>query len=235
LREGSEALQCNLASLFHFWGIHPSAGLSTELSSLSPCDGALERLTTYLDTAPRTNEDLRLFHQLKTDVDQNQVKFQIYDPLLETFDHSYGQQIRDIGASILATYFDVDLDQVPSTPVLNTAVFNHTGSNDTITFAWTTSVDPEGHKTPTADWNNIKQYPGLFAEFESDKFMITVPTSQIQNFDQPDLLLQRWDRIMDIFQIIHGRPLSRVRSEAYMLDSASAVVGSYPGGYRTLY
>jgi len=225
LREGSEALQCNLASLFHFWGIHPSAGLSTELSSLSPCDGALERLTTYLDTAPRTNEDLRLFHQLKTDVDQNQVKFQIYDPLLETFDHSYGQQIRDIGASILATYFDVDLDQVPSTPVLNTAVFNHTGSNDTITFAWTTSVDPEGHNLQyswrliNATTDEVLLYKSWIEGSSVDitKDELTQALASYVNLDGTTLLAQEVTT-SDLFTIVKSERLE----SAYRKGSAVA-------------
>ena len=89
----------------------------------------------------------------------------------------------------------------------------------------------EGYQTSEADWSIIRQYPGVFADFESDKFMITVPTAQIQNFDEPVRLLQRWDEIMDILQTLHGRPFERSRAEAYVLDASQLVIGSFPGGY----
>ena len=36
---------------------------------------------------------------------------------------------------------------------------------------------------------------------------------------------------MDVYQLIHGRPLERVRAEAFMFDTRTSVEGSYPGGY----
>ena len=88
-----------------------------------------------------------------------------------------------------------------------------------------------GRETPLSQWSSIRQYPGVFTDLESDKFMVTVPTAQLQNFNDPDLLLERWDQIMDIMQVIHGRPLERSRAEAYLLDASQLVIGSFPGGY----
>jgi len=147
LQQGSTALQCNLASLFHFWGIHPSTSVASELAVLPPCSGALERVLDYLDAAPRTNEDLRFFHTEKTDFHEDQLKFQIYDQLLPVFDQSHGQQIRTIGTEILKTYFNVEADAVPSTPTILSTSFNlDPDAPSDINFSWSESVDPEGHQ-----------------------------------------------------------------------------------------
>lgn len=147
LENGSNALGYNLESLFYFWGIHASDQLSETLRKLPPCNGADERIKYYLRNAPRTNEDLRAYHTEKNLIESNQLKFQIYDLLLPTFDTTEGQQIRTRGAEILSTYFDIKADDSPSVPVLLNSTFDLTGNpSDVITFSWTPSVDPEGEK-----------------------------------------------------------------------------------------
>lgn len=146
LLTGSEALGYNLASLFHFWGTQPSETAAEQLASYPPLPGALERILNYMDIAPRTNEELRAFREEKLEVHENQLKFQIWDPLILVYDQSYGQSIRDQGAHVLKTYFDVDPDAPPSKPVLETSEFDlDADPNSTVSFAWTPSADPEGH------------------------------------------------------------------------------------------
>ena len=144
LLKGTQAINCNLGSLFHFWGIHPSDEVFAQLSDYQACDGALERVMFYLDNAPRTNEELTEFHTEKTAVHENQLKFQIYDQLLPSYDTSYGQQIRDTGAQILKDYFDIDADGIPTQPAMQMTQFNFDPSvrND-VQFSWSPSVDPE--------------------------------------------------------------------------------------------
>ena len=152
LQKGSEALQCNLASLFHFWGIHPSDSLASEIAQYPVCDGALERVVNYLDNAPRNNEELVAFYDEKMAVDQGQLKNQVYDTLLAEFDLAHGQQIRDRGNELLKTYFGIDADQVPSTPEVNvTEVSIASDTTDDVEFSWTEAVDPEG-KTLDYSW-----------------------------------------------------------------------------------
>ncbi|MEM0912043.1 MAG: M60 family peptidase N-terminal accessory domain-containing protein [Pseudomonadota bacterium] len=91
LSKGSHAIDCNLASLFHFWGIHPSESVENELAELPTCDGAFERIIHYLDNALRNNVELTAFHAEKTAVEEGQLKFQIYDNLLVNFDEEEGQ------------------------------------------------------------------------------------------------------------------------------------------------
>lgn len=145
LEDASNAIGCNLASLFHFWGIVPSEELATTLSAMSVCDGALERVEHYLDSVPRTNEDLREFHTAKVAVHENQLDSQVWTPLLTDFDQAYSQQVKDAGALIFAEYFGLTADGVPSTPVPITSSVNYDPQlgND-VHFGWEKSVDPEG-------------------------------------------------------------------------------------------
>lgn len=145
LTKGSAALDCNLASLFHFWGIHPTDTVASQLSEYPACEGALERVVHYLDNAPRTNEDLVQFHAEKTAIHENQLSAEVYNDLLATFDISYAQQIRNVGAEILQTYFDIAKDAAPSAPQISHSQFNFdTNTRNTVYFAWDESSDPEG-------------------------------------------------------------------------------------------
>ncbi|TQV88063.1 PKD domain-containing protein [Aliikangiella coralliicola] len=216
LLTGSDALQCNLASLFHFWGIHPSTDTANQLSAYPACDGALERVTSYLDQAPRTNEDLTLFHEEKTALGENQLKFQIYDQLLEDFDHSYGQQIRDAGAAILETYFGVQADQAPSAPVLQTASFNHK-SSQTTEFSWSPAVDPEGHNLKYS-WRLVDASTGTVLLFKSwlEGSSVTFNSTELsqalnsyENLDSSTTLIQEVTT-SDLFTVVKSEQLESI-------------------------
>ncbi len=147
LLKGSQGLGYNLASLFHFWGIHPSEAVAAQLAAYPNLPGASDRILHYLEAAPRTNEELRQFHAEKTQDDPNQLKSAVYEPLMEVFDESYGQQIRDQGAYILTKYFGITPDAPPTTPQPTTVAFDlNTNTNSVVTFSWTPSVDPEGRE-----------------------------------------------------------------------------------------
>ncbi len=88
-----------------------------------------------------------------------------------------------------------------------------------------------GRQTTLAEWEAMQQYPAPFADFESDKYMLTVWTKDIRNFDTPDSLMNRLDKVMDIYSKIFGRPLERSRAEAFLMDSKNSSIGSYPTGY----
>jgi len=189
LQKGSTALECNLASLFHFWGIHPSADVASKIGVLPPCDGALERVLHYLESAPRTNEDLRAFHTEKTAVHANQLKYQVYDQLLVDFDTSYGQQIRNIGAEILSNYFGISPDGAPSQPVVNTTTFEFdTASPQDLSFSWSEAVDPEG-KDMKYSWKLILEETKevLFSRTWLDTNSIVISGSDLAQVLQPYL------------------------------------------------
>ncbi len=62
-------------------------------------------------------------------------------------------------------------------------------------------------KTTLADWEIQRKNPGPMADFETDKFMLQVPTSFIFNYKNPDVLMAQWDKRMDAIHSVHGQPL----------------------------
>ncbi len=88
-----------------------------------------------------------------------------------------------------------------------------------------------GRETSPEEWEEMREYPAPFADFESDKYMFSVWTDDIRTLDQPDTVMKVWDRVMDLYATIFGRPLERVRAEAFLFDTKNAARGSYPAGY----
>ena len=62
-------------------------------------------------------------------------------------------------------------------------------------------------KTTLADWEIQRKNPGPMADFETDKFMLQVPTSFIFNYKNPDVLMAQWDKRMDAIHSVHGQPI----------------------------
>lgn len=89
----------------------------------------------------------------------------------------------------------------------------------------------EGRETTQEEWEEIREYPAPFADFESDKYMFSVWSGDIRDFDQPDTVLHIWDQIMDVYATIFGRPLERMRAEAFLFDTKNGARGSFPAGY----
>jgi hypothetical protein len=51
--------------------------------------------------------------------------------------------------------------------------------------------------TSPTEWLTQRTAPGPWADFETDKFMLTVPSSWISTFAEPASLLEGYDRAMD--------------------------------------
>jgi hypothetical protein len=86
-------------------------------------------------------------------------------------------------------------------------------------------------KTTLADWQNIeRKNPGPWADFESDKFMMQVPTSWLYNFDNPVTLMQDWDKSMDATSELFGLPLVRNITVLYLqIDVVYRGGANFPG------
>lgn len=181
LENASDVLGCNLASLFHFWGIQPSGETAADLASRPACAGADRRILTYLRAAPRTNEDIRAFHAAKTAVHENQLKYQVWDPLLETFGDEEGQAIRTVGTSLLQTYFGIEAGEAPSPAVPMVRDFT-VGQQPSVavTFSWTASVDPD---SPDLDytWRLKEAVTGvtLVSRSRVKDTSVTIPASEL--------------------------------------------------------
>lgn len=65
----------------------------------------------------------------------------------------------------------------------------------------------QSHKTTLEEWRNIERHhPGAWADFESDKFLMQVPTSWIYDYDDPETMLKNYDIAMDAISDLLGKP-----------------------------
>jgi hypothetical protein len=89
----------------------------------------------------------------------------------------------------------------------------------------------QGRQTSVAEWLAAVASSGApWADFESDKFMFTVPASEIAGIDNPNEIMARWDDIMDAVSLAGGKPMERPRSEYYTVDTR-LVTPAYGAGY----
>jgi len=88
------------------------------------------------------------------------------------------------------------------------------------------------HQTTLQEWTDTERHhPGPWADFESDKFMMQVPTSWIYNYADPVTQMQDWDLAMDGFSELLGFPLVRNRTVLYVQPDINIAHGAYGIGY----
>lgn len=85
--------------------------------------------------------------------------------------------------------------------------------------------------TSLAEWKNTERtHPGPWADFETEKFMMQVPSAWIYNMDDPETLMNEWDQSMDAVSELHGRPLIRSKTILYsQMDVIMRGVANFPG------
>ena len=86
-------------------------------------------------------------------------------------------------------------------------------------------------KTTLEQWRKTERHhPGPWADFESDKFMMQVPTAWIYNYDDPVSLMQDWDKAMDAVSELYGLPLVRPKTVLYLqVDVIFRGSANFPG------
>lgn len=87
-------------------------------------------------------------------------------------------------------------------------------------------------KTSLDDWLKIeRKKKAPWADFESEKFMMQVPTSWISNFKTPDTLVADYDKCMDLVSEITGRP--KIRSKVVLYHQIDVIMrgGAFFPGY----
>lgn len=90
----------------------------------------------------------------------------------------------------------------------------------------------QSNKTTLEEWRNAERhYPGAWADFESDKFLMQVPTSWIYDFDDPETMLKNYDIAMDAINDLLGKP--RVQGTHTMFRQVDVIMksGVYAPGY----
>ncbi|MHC4740453.1 MAG: M60 family metallopeptidase, partial [Planctomycetota bacterium] len=88
------------------------------------------------------------------------------------------------------------------------------------------------HTTTLSEWQNTERnHPGPWADFQSEKFIMQVPTDWIYNFDDPCTMMQDWDTAMDALNELMGYP-SRTRETMYpqvdVQNRSSVLAPGYP-------
>lgn len=88
------------------------------------------------------------------------------------------------------------------------------------------------NKTSTEDWKqSIRQRPAPWAELESARIIVTVPSAAVRRLDKPEALMEYWDRMADAHATLACIPRERIRPERFVADiqiSAGYMHAGYP-------
>ncbi|GIV02386.1 MAG: hypothetical protein KatS3mg015_1216 [Fimbriimonadales bacterium] len=86
-------------------------------------------------------------------------------------------------------------------------------------------------KTTKGEWQLERQAPAPWAELETSKLILTVPSSVIRDLDDPVALMKFWDDVMDACADLATIPHERLRAERMVADvqiSAGYMHAGYP-------
>lgn len=87
-------------------------------------------------------------------------------------------------------------------------------------------------QTSPQEWMRRRATQGPWADFETDKFMMQVPTSWIYAFPDPRPLLERWDKAMDgVSELLGYPPEKRNKTVLYVQVDVQIRFGVYGIGY----
>ncbi|MEI6892635.1 MAG: M60 family metallopeptidase [Pontiella sp.] len=85
-------------------------------------------------------------------------------------------------------------------------------------------------KMTSNDWKKERMLDAPWADFESDKFMMQVPSAWIRDLDDPETLMADWDKAMDAISELFGHPLNRSKQVLYMqVDVIMRGSANFPG------
>ncbi len=86
-------------------------------------------------------------------------------------------------------------------------------------------------KTTVEQWKKIRNNPAPWAELQTSKVVLTLPTENIKTMDDPAELMEFWDGVMDSCADLLGKDHSRKRAERFVTDtqiSAGYMHSGYP-------
>ncbi|GIL56041.1 hypothetical protein Vafri_11499 [Volvox africanus] len=87
------------------------------------------------------------------------------------------------------------------------------------------------NKTLPSDWNTtIRNYQGPWAELDSGKIVLMLPSSAIRSLADPVRLLQHWNIVLDNMAYLANMPTERARAERFLVD-VDIGVGWMHSGY----
>ena len=86
--------------------------------------------------------------------------------------------------------------------------------------------------TTLAEWQNTERnFPGPWTDFETDKFMLTLPTAWIFNYGDPVSLMNDWDLAMDACSDLQGLPRVRPKTVLYCIIDVTFDANVFSPGY----
>ena len=87
-------------------------------------------------------------------------------------------------------------------------------------------------ETSLTEWQETERHHmAPWADFETDRFMMQVPTSWVYAFDDPLSLLENWDKSMDVVSDLLGRPRVVDRHKNYLQFDVIIRGSAYHPGY----
>ena len=90
-------------------------------------------------------------------------------------------------------------------------------------------------KATNKKWCDVERnQPAPWADFQSDRFMMLVPSSWIRKLDDPVSLIADWDKAMDVCNDLMGLPQVQGREWLYItVDQQPMITGQMKPGYPT--
>ena len=87
-------------------------------------------------------------------------------------------------------------------------------------------------KTSASEWlGSIRNRPAPWAELETKKVILTLPSTVVRDLEDPKSLMEFWDKVADACADLAGWPLNRVRPERYVPDVQIGGLGYMHSGY----
>ncbi len=87
-------------------------------------------------------------------------------------------------------------------------------------------------KNSLRQWQNtLRYYPAPWGELITDKVILTIPSDKLRALDDPERLMQFWDRVLDLTADLAVQPRERDRPERFVPDqqiSAGYMHSGYP-------
>lgn len=89
--------------------------------------------------------------------------------------------------------------------------------------------------TTQADWQNTERnHYAPWTDLQTEKFMLTVPTGWVFAMDDPQSVLEDWDKAMDITNRLMGFDENRGKVTLYEAVDVRIRAGAYAPGYPTV-
>jgi hypothetical protein len=91
------------------------------------------------------------------------------------------------------------------------------------------------HETTLEDWRSAeRENPAPWADFQTEKFMMQIPSSWIRKLDDPATLLKNWDAAMDAMNDLMGLPRVWGKETMYLQVDLQNRASVFAPGYPTV-